>query len=102
MVVAAIGVAAMSADARSQLRKYRNVLIDELGDAVTALARAARALDPRYVQLASDIACVVFTIEREIESEGRREKSLDSMSATGQTGPAEMPEQGVRLHRNLR
>jgi hypothetical protein len=32
------------------------VLIDELGDAVTALARAARALDPRYVQLASDIA----------------------------------------------
>jgi hypothetical protein len=32
------------------------VLIDELGDAVTALARAARALDPRYVQHASDIA----------------------------------------------
>jgi hypothetical protein len=27
MVVAAIGVAAMSADARSQLRKYRNQLV---------------------------------------------------------------------------
>jgi hypothetical protein len=34
----------------------------------------------------------------EIDSEGASDKSLDSVWAKVQTGPVEMPSQGVRLH----
>jgi|HubBroStandDraft_6_1064221.scaffolds.fasta_scaffold5221813_1 hypothetical protein len=70
----------------------KQIVMYATGD--TSLARASRAFDAQHVQFAGNIA------KGEIGSshEGRREKSLDSVWAKVQTGPVEMPSQGVRLH----